>query len=289
MKKLFSKLGILICLVIMVSGLTGCFEKVPAGYTGVKVYLLGANKGVSNTEALGVGRYWIGWNEELHLFPTFVQTYIWTSDKNEQSPINEEITFQDKNGLEIKTDLGLAYRIKEESASLLFQRYQRKLKDFTNVILRGAIRDSFSKNASTMDISEIYGPGKAQLLTKVIKDINDKYGQFLAEINIYLVGSMRLPGVVQTALDAKIKATQVAIQRENEVAEAKAQANKDVAIAEGQARAILTRAEAEAKANKIVAASLTPELIKAKQIEKWNGENSKVITGNGGGVLVNMQ
>lgn len=47
--------------------------KVEAGYVGVRVNLLGGNKGV-DSEVLGVGRYWIGWNQELYLFPTFQQT-----------------------------------------------------------------------------------------------------------------------------------------------------------------------------------------------------------------------
>ena len=39
-------------------------------------------------------------------------------------------------------------------------------------------------------------------------------------------------------------------------------------------------AEAEAEANRTIAASLTPEIIENKKLEKWNGELPKVTGGN---------
>jgi hypothetical protein len=45
---------------------------------GVKCYLLGKSKGV-DAEALGVGRYYIGFQQELYLYPTFVQQYAFTT------------------------------------------------------------------------------------------------------------------------------------------------------------------------------------------------------------------
>ncbi len=61
---------------------------VPAGNVGVKVNLLGSSKGV-DAEELGVGRYWIGMNEQLFLFPTFMQNYTWTQNPHEGQPEDE--------------------------------------------------------------------------------------------------------------------------------------------------------------------------------------------------------
>lgn len=47
--------------------LAGC-SKVPAGNVGVIVNLYGSEKGVETRE-VGTGRYWVGVNEELYLFP----------------------------------------------------------------------------------------------------------------------------------------------------------------------------------------------------------------------------
>lgn len=67
-------------------------SKVPAGHVGVKVYLLGSDKGVEQEE-LGVGRYWIGVNEELNIFLTYLQNYVWTKTVDEGSPTDESFIF----------------------------------------------------------------------------------------------------------------------------------------------------------------------------------------------------
>ena len=41
-------------------------SRVPAGHKGIRVFLLGGDKGVDHEE-LGVGRYHIGINEELYI------------------------------------------------------------------------------------------------------------------------------------------------------------------------------------------------------------------------------
>ena len=46
---------------VLVGSVAAC-SYVPAGNVGIKVNLLGGDKGV-DSEVLGVGRYWIGWNE----------------------------------------------------------------------------------------------------------------------------------------------------------------------------------------------------------------------------------
>ena len=77
------RLKLMLMMFVAVGMLSSC-SKVPAGFVGVKYYLLGTEKGISSEE-LSPGRYYIGWNEELYLFPTFNQNKTWTSDENEDS------------------------------------------------------------------------------------------------------------------------------------------------------------------------------------------------------------
>ena len=106
----------IIALGIMGVTLVGC-SKVPVGNVGIKVYLLGSAKGVSNEEVLGVGRYYIGWNEELYLFPTFTQNYNF--DKAGQ--YDESITFQTSQGLSVNADVGISYSLEPSKIHVLFQ------------------------------------------------------------------------------------------------------------------------------------------------------------------------
>lgn len=91
------KIRTIALLAVLAGSVAGC-SYVPAGNVGVKVNMLGGDKGV-DTEVLGVGRYWIGMNEELYVFPTFMQNYVWTKDPAEGSPNDESISFQTADGM----------------------------------------------------------------------------------------------------------------------------------------------------------------------------------------------
>lgn len=248
--------------------LAACSE-VPAGFVGVKVYKLGARKGV-NQEVLPVGRYWIGWNESLYTFPTFEQNYIWTINPKEGKEDDESLAFQTKEGMNIGADIGISYHIDESKVSALFQKYRKGIDEITHLYLRNYVRDALNLEASTMSVEETYGEGKTKLLSNVQKRISGQVGpEGIIVDKIYLVGSFRLPEAVQAALNSKIAATQKAQQTENEVMQAKSQAEKDIAEAKGVA-----------EANRIKQASISDALIRYQAIQKWNGELPQYMSGS---------
>lgn len=278
--KSIKSLIVALLMACLLLGLSGCnLEKVPSGYVGVKVYLLGGSKGVDNEE-VGVGRYWLGINEDLYLFPTFTQNYVWTQAADEGSPEDESITFQTKEGMSVGADVGISYHIDPEKVSIIFQKYRKGVEEITDIFLRNMVRDAFVKAASKRPVEDVYGEGKAELVEAVIANVKaqtDPIGIVLE--GIYLIGDMRLPPAVIQALNAKIGATQKAQQRENEIREAEAEAKKVIAAANGDAEAIKLRAQAEADANRIVSASITPELVRYEQVKKWDGALSKITGG----------
>lgn len=264
------------------AALVGC-SKVPAGNVGIKAYLLGSSKGV-DTEELGPGRYYIGINEDLFLFPTFTQNYTWTKACVAGDCENEELGFQTVEGLAVTADVGISYHIDPKKAALIFQKYRKGVDEITDIYLRNMVRDSLVKNASVMPIESVYGSGKTALIAQVQKDVTSQVeGIGIVVEKIYWVGELRLPEVVSTSINQKIKATQMAQQRENEVRQAKAEADKVIAGARGTAEAKITVAKADAEAMALKGAALrtNPELLDLARIEKWNGKLPNVVTGNG--------
>lgn len=250
----------------------GC-SKVPAGNVGVKVYLLGGAKGV-DVEELTPGRYWVGWNEELYLFPTFTQNYVWTRDIVEGSEENEELGFQTVEGLAVTADVGISYRIDPDKVPLIFQKYRRGIDEITDLYLRNMVRDSLVKNASNMKVEAVYGAGKTELIEKVQSDVIVQVKDLGIIIEkVYWIGELRLPENVMTAINAKIQATQMAEQRRNEVEQAKAEAQKARETAQGEADARLTLAKAEAESIRIRGEALkeNPGLVQLSAVDKWNG------------------
>lgn len=265
----------LLLVILLLSLFTIDCNKVPAGYVGVKVYLLGGNKGV-DSEELGVGRYWIGINEELYLYPTFTKNYVWTAGFDEGSEANESIDIQTQEGLTVNADVGIQFRIDPTQANELFQTYRKGIDEVTDVVLRNAVRDTLNQQASTMTSETIYGAGKVLLINKTTELLQKEFKPkgILIE-KLYWTGVMRLPEKIRDALDKKIEAIQRSEQRENELREAKAQAQIDKAKAEGTANQI--RQEAQ---------QLTPLTIQKMWIEKWDGVLPSYVTGSNNMMMV---
>jgi len=269
-----------VVLTAMLLGALAACSKVPAGHVGVKVYLLGGDKGV-DSEELGVGRYWIGFNEELYLFPTFMQNYEWTADSRGGSENDESISFQTVEGLTVNADVGISYSIDPMQVTEIYQTYRRGVDEITDTFLRNMVRDALVKVASDKPVEYVYGAGKAALIETALQIVRDQVqSQGIIVSKIYWIGEIRLPDNVIGSINAKIEATQKAQQRRNEVEQAIAEADKAIEVARGEAQSILRVAEAQAQANKLLAESITDELVRYRALEKWDGVLPRM-TGDG--------
>lgn len=249
----------------LLAALAGC-SKVPAGNVGVIVNLYGSEKGVDLKE-VGTGRYWVGWNEELFLFPTFTQTETWSDA--------ESISFQTVEGMKVGSAVGITYSVDPDKVTTLFQKYRAGIDEITNKFLRNMVRDAFNDVASKQPVESVYGAGKADLLLAVEDRVRQQVKPIGINIErIYYAADLVLPPQVTNSLNAKIQATQMAEQRRNEVAQAKAEADKERARAQGEADAKLTLAEADAKAIQIRAQALrsNPDVVTLNAVEKWDGK-----------------
>jgi len=259
-------------------GLVSC-SQVPAGYRGVIVNLYGSDKGVAE-QSVGVGRYYLGWNSELYLFPTFLQNYSW---KNEQA-----ITMQTSEGLSIRTDAGITYSIQPDNVVKVFTKYRLGIEEITNTFLHNMVRDAMNEVASTMTVEQIYGAQKETFIKKVNEIVKREAFNTGIEVDkIYLVGSFELPQTVINSINSKIQASQNAMKVENEVATSRAEAQKTIVEAEARGQQILINAQSQAKANKILAESLTKEFVQYQAILKWNGELPR-LTGSSAVPFINV-
>jgi len=263
-------------LLFIVVALSSC-SRVDAGYVGVKVDLLGSSKGVQS-QVLGVGRYFIGPNENLYLYPTYQVNYIYTKENNEGSKDNEEFSFQTNEGMICYADLGLSMHFEVDKISEMFQKYHKGEEEIRGVIVRKEIRDALNRVAGSMVIESVYGAGKGKLIDSVKMIIKNKLaptGIIIDDLN--LIGAIRIPPSIEKSLNDKVKMTQKALETQNQVADEIAKANIKRAKADG-----------EAYYNRTVSASLTLQLVELRKIEKWNGVNSATVLGNAG-TMVNMR
>jgi regulator of protease activity HflC (stomatin/prohibitin superfamily) len=271
--------------------------RIEAGHVGVEINLAGSQRGASE---IPVRTGWVVYSPlstQIIEFPTYVQTVKWTKDISEGHPINEEMGFNSKEGMEIFVDVSLSYAIDPLHVPDFYVKYRvSDLEIFTHGILRDIVRNSLNEVASTYNVEDIYGDHKAEFLRKVQAMIDQKISPVGVGVQQFgFIGAPRVPSVIATAITAKAQAIQQSERARNELATTQAEAAKKIAEAEGDAKSLVTRAQGEADANRIRQNSLTPQLLELRRIEnnrtlieKWNGQLPTVQSGQGGALMLQL-
>jgi len=271
--------------------------RIEAGYVGIEINLAGSQRGASEIPVRTGWVFYSPLTTQVIEFPTYVQTVKWTRDLTEGHPINEEMGFNSKEGMEIFADVSLSYAIEPGRVPDFYVKYRvNQLDLFTHGILRDIVRNSLNDVASTYTVEDIYGEKKAEFLGKVEQQIQAKVANVGVGVQQFgFIGAPRVPGVIAQAITAKAQAIQEAERAKNELATTQAEAAKKIAEAEGDAKSAVTRAEGEADANRIRQSSLTPQLLELRRlenqralIEKWNGQLPSVETGQNGGLMLQL-
>ena len=254
---------------------------VPAGYRGVKVNVLGSDKGAIT--AIPTGRYFRWPNVEYHIFPLFNQNYVYSSDRTEGSKSDESFTFS-INGMPVRINVGLEYSLDEDKILDLFLKYRKNVTELTAVTIRNILRDSFNKHSLKYDIDTLMSGGMNELLANVSRDSIEYFKEDgINIISLSLVNAPTYPASIVASIEEKNKATQRAIQRENELREVEAEAQKTIA----QSRAKYESAKFQALANRELSSSFSQTLLSKMELEvqqewikKWNGTLPSTMAGD---------
>jgi regulator of protease activity HflC (stomatin/prohibitin superfamily) len=296
LRSLFIAAGALLAIIFVLSFLVRA-TRIEAGHVGVEINLAGSQRGASE---IPVRTGWVVYSPlstQIIEFPTYVQTVKWTKDISEGHPINEEMGFNSREGMEIFVDVSLSYAIDPLHVPDFYIKYRVSDLDlFTHGILRDIVRNSLNEVASTYNVEDIYGDHKAEFLRKVEAMIEQKVAAVGVSVQQFgFIGAPRVPAVIATAITAKAQAIQQAERARNELATTQAEAAKKIAEAEGDAKSLVTRAQGEADANRIRQNSLTPQLLELRRIEnnremidKWNGQLPTVQSGSGGALMLQL-
>lgn len=237
------------------------FARVEPGQVGIRVNNIA---GGVRPESLPVGWYIAMPGTHIYQYPVFTRTYTWTASTTEQSPIDEAFTFQDKNGLSLKADVGVSYHVDPQRASILFQRYRTDMDQIIVGPLRNAIRNAIVERAAQLGVEEIYGTHKAELIATATKRVQAFFAPVGLQVEqIYWAGNIVVPEAVLNQINAKIANEQAALAAKANVETAKADAEARIAKAEGDAKAIQVEAEA---------IRTNPEIVRLRAVEKWNGQ-----------------
>lgn len=282
---LFKIIGALAAVIVIITIISSACKRIDAGHVGLVVKLYGSERGVQDvTEATG----WVWYNPfttQIYEFPTFVQNVVFTRDATEGSRSNEEFRVTTKDGLVVSFDVSMNYRVAPNKAAEIFRKYRKPLEELDKTVMRNYMREAYNKVSGKYTAEQLY-ENKIQFQNESeaeIKSFLEREG-FVVE-QVVLLNELRLPQGVVDNINAKINARQIALKKEQEVAQERAEAQKEVEKAKGYAEAMRIRAEAESEYNRKLAESISPNLIEYEKIKKWNGQTPQYV-GAGGGIIV---
>lgn len=223
-------------------------ERIDAGCVGIKVNLVGGNRGVDDiTEVTG----WVVYMPlftQIYEFPTYTQVKDYDVFK-----VNA------KDGSEFTVDPTLSYYVNQEAVPRIFRQYRKSLKDLENGYLKNVMYDCYRLTANRFSSDSLMS-NRATFEEEVQTSLEQTLRK---EGFVYqqLTSNIIPPQSLKDAIDAKNRTIQEAMQAENKVRQA-----------EADARIRRIKAETEKYENDMKSSALTPLIIQQMYIEKWDGK-----------------
>lgn len=261
MKSKFIKVLLFTFMVMISMMFTSCgYERIDAGYEGIKVNLYGDDKGVDDI-TLVTGAVWYNpITTAVYEYPTFVQTVDYAP-----------FSINAKDGSSFTVDPTISLKIVDGKSAEVFKKYRKEdITEVINTTLYNYVRNAFRIQLNNYTTDELVS--KREEFEKAIEERLSK--ELLAE-NFKLeqmTSGLQYPQTLVNAIDAKNAAVQEAQKSQNEVLKIKAEAEKKIAAANGEAQALKIKGNAEAEYNRKIAASLSPLIVQQMMLDKWDGK-----------------
>jgi len=249
------------------------------------------------TEAYGEGFHIVNPLLDFTVFDIRQLTYTW--DK-------VQVPSQDK--LKTSMDISVTFRLDGSRTPTILQETGR-LEDVVSKHITPKVRSLLREAGKTVPQSQdFYIDSVQQALQLYMEDGLETYLEAKGVIvEAVLFRDITLPQVVTSAViqtkerqeqlereKAQLKIVEQQAQQQVKQAEAREQAaiadaNAKRTHADAEAYRILKEAEAQASANKVLARSVTRELIDYNSVQRWNGSYPQtLLSGESGGVILSL-
>lgn len=234
-------------------------EKVDSGNVGVKVNLIGDDRGVSKYEYKSGWVFYNTYTEALFEFPIYQQIIKYD--------VQEVIT---KGGFTAKIHPSFAYVLKSGSIGDMFINLRLPLREIEQGWLQITIVGAINDVANKWEVDRIFNE-REKFEAAIVAECNKRIGKW------FRVSGLRTniipPHSLQKAIEAKTNAIQQALAEDQKALTAEAEARKNIAIAKGDSAVTVINAQAVAKVMKIKQKELSPIYI---EYLKWVDVNPNV-------------
>lgn len=190
--------------------------------------------------------------------------------------INRELTMNlpSKEGLTIRSDVSILYRVKTSEVRAVIKDIGLSFDQIITAVFRSAASDVCSQYFA----KDMHSGERKGIENRINELMNENLGPKGFVIEAVLLKSITLPPGLSKAIEMKLESEQDALrmefikqqeerEAERQLIRAEGRKNAQIIEAEAKARVIEIEAEANAMANKKLNESLTPSVLKMKQIE----------------------
>jgi regulator of protease activity HflC (stomatin/prohibitin superfamily) len=264
-----------IILITIIAGAIQPFaiEKVDSGYKGLKVNLVGSQRGVTNYQYKTGWVMYNTWTEQMLEFPTF-QQHIEYDDQ-------QVIT---KGGFPATIKPTFNYSLKEANIGDMFVNLRLDVKQVEQGWLKNAIIGAVNDVANTWEVDSIFGHRQA-FEASIVAECNVRLSKWF---NVsQLRTNITPPEALQESIIAKTKAIQQAEASEQQALTAIAEGKRKVAVARADSAELIINAYAAAQAIKIKQTQITPMYIEYLKAQAWDGKLPTTVAG-GNGLFLNL-
>jgi regulator of protease activity HflC (stomatin/prohibitin superfamily) len=275
--------AVLIVGILMFASLT----TIHPGHVGVSVKKCGGG-GVS-PDPIPTGYYWRSlFCEEVVEYPTNVQTLVLAKSPHEGNAIDESITVTSSEGLPVSLDVSLSFTLDPAKVPTIYSKYRNDIQVIAHNFIRQTIREGVQSVFAQFTAEQLYSTKREESRVQVQSFVTTRLGVEGFTVQQFTINETRVPEAVVSAINAKVAMIQESQKAEAQVRKTEAEAKQRVAQAQGEAEAKKLTADAEAYFNKTVAASITPDYVQYRALEKWNGELPQMMGGGGAVPFVNL-
>ena len=249
-------------------------EKVDAGNKGLKVNLIGNQRGVSSYQYKTGWVLYNTWTEQMLEFPIY-QQHI---EYDDQSVIL-------KGGFSTTIKPTFNYSLREDAIGDMFVNLRRPISDVEHGWLKNAIIGAVNDVSNTWEVDSIFNH-RQSFEAAIVAECNIRLSKWfnVSQLRTNIVP----PEALQESIIAKTKAIQQAEASRQQAIAAKADGERKVAVARADSAETVINAAAKAKAMELTQQKLTPLYVEYKKIEKWDGKLPTTVAG-GSGTLINIK
>lgn len=266
MKRNISKKAFVTIIIVLAAAvvLISSIRIVPTGSTGV-VLTMGKVSGRVMSEGLNVKA-------------PFVQSVAIINNKIQVVEIDAAAVSSDLQT--VSSTIAVNYRISFDKSASLYQNIGR---NYEEVVLLPSIKESI-KSVTAKYTAEQLITLRAQVGQEMKETLDQKVNVYGIMIDKFNIVNFDFSAEFNSAIEAKQVAEQNLIktktEQEQAIVIAESEAKRKIIAAKAEADAITAKADAQSKANKLLAQSLTDNVVEYEKIQKWNGELPKATGAN---------